>query len=657
MREEQPVAQLFADATRAHQHGHLPLAEQLYRRIVEAVPTHADALHMLGLACSQQGRHPEAVPWIIQARALQPSNPIIHNNLGEVYRRWGQFEQATACYQQAIALRPDFAEAHYNLANVYKAQTRYDDAAIHYQQAIALNPSHANSHYNLGNTRLEQQEFEQAIVCYRQAIALNPGLIDAHRNLGMLLAQQGLHQQAQHAYAPVLAHEPDNDLLHLAVAALPPIVPTSNQEIDNYRTRLHTLLEQALSRPVRFDVQRLHTQDVFPPYTLTYQGRNDRPLKEQWARLFQNRFPNECHAPGKDKPHIGFVVTRNHEGIFIKYMRGLIHHLDRARFRVTVVCHQDTGLGVLRPVFSGTPVDFLPIPTQLDIAAEQIRQARFDLLYFWEVGSDTINYCLPFFRLAPVQVYRGTPVTSGIPQMDYYISSAAMETADADSHYTESLLRLSRLPTYYYRPDLPEHRPPRDHFGLDDTQHVYFCNQNIYKVHPDMDALIAGILRQDPRGVVVFIEAKHATIANLLRQRFQDTIPDVAGRIRFVPRMPEPDYLNLTALADVILDTPHFSGANTTYDALTAGTPVITLPSPYQRGRYTSAMYQIMGIDDGVASTPEDYIQRALRFGTDRAERARLCARIAEACPVLFEDMAVVEELATFFEESLSRAG
>ncbi len=62
-------------------------------------------------------------------------------------------------------------------------------------------------------------------------------------------------------------------------------------------------------------------------------------------------------------------------------------------------------------------------------------------------------------RLAPVQcVTWGQPETTGMPTMDYFLSSALMEPPDGDAHYTERLVRLPQLGLCY----LPEGRPAVD---------------------------------------------------------------------------------------------------------------------------------------------------------------------------------------------------
>ena len=73
----------------------------------------------------------------------------------------------------------------------------------------------------------------------------------------------------------------------------------------------------------------------------------------------------------------------------------------------------------------------------------------------------------------------------------------------------------------------------------------------------------------------------------VLKKRLFSSFPDIIPRVRFMPVLPKDEYLNLIALSDVILDTLYYTGgANTTYDAFAAGTPVVTLPGKFHRGRY-----------------------------------------------------------------------
>ena len=82
----QPQA-IFKQAQHLHQQGQFAEAEQLYRQILQTSPTYAETLHLLGIACTQQGKHEEAISWILKAINKQPVQSAYYNNLGLSYAR------------------------------------------------------------------------------------------------------------------------------------------------------------------------------------------------------------------------------------------------------------------------------------------------------------------------------------------------------------------------------------------------------------------------------------------------------------------------------------------------------------------------------------------------------------------------------------------
>jgi len=283
---------------------------------------------------------------------------------------------------------------------------------------------------------------------------------------------------------------------------------------------------------------------------------------------------------------------------------------------------------------------------------------KFDVLLYREIGTDSLNYFLPFCRLAPVQATTfGHQVTSGIPTVDYYLSSSLVEGSNAALHYTEQLAKADALVPFRLRSKLDQSQPKsRSHFGLDVDDHVYLCAQHLGKFHPDFDPWLGSILNQDTRGKLVITEDKFAAHANRLKERFQRTLPDVIDRIVFIPHQSGNDYLHLIANADVLLDPPHFGGLNTAYDAFSLGKPVVTRPTEFHRGRFTQACYKRMGIGDCVVSTAAEYVARAVEIGCNKSYRLTLSADIAHASQVLFEDELTVQEHQRIFEEWIDQA-
>jgi predicted O-linked N-acetylglucosamine transferase (SPINDLY family) len=174
-------------------------------------------------------------------------------------------------------------------------------------------------------------------------------------------------------------------------------------------------------------------------------------------------------------------------------------------------------------------------------------------------------------------------------------------------------------------------------------------------MHPDFDKLLKGILEGDPNGLVVLLRGIVAETEALLKHRFSLTISDGMERIMFMDPLPFDDYISMLELADVVLDTPHFSGGSSSVEALAVGAPVVTLPSGYLKGRLTCAWYRRLGIEECIASDADDYIRIALKIGTDPKLRDELSRRIQEAAGRLFDDEVAVKELEDFFERVVIR--
>ncbi len=178
----------------------------------------------------------------------------------------------------------------------------------------------------------------------------------------------------------------------------------------------------------------------------------------------------------------------------------------------------------------------------------------------------------------------------------------------------------------------------------------------LFKIHPDFDDLAAAILQADPQGRLVLVQSQHDALTQVLRQRLQRRLGRHADRVVFLPLQGYDRYLQLLTLADALLDTPHFSGGTTSFQALGLGVPVVTLPGQFMRGRVTYGCYQRLGLTDCIAVDAADYVRIAVRLATEPAWREQVCARIRAASHVLFENEAVIGELEQFFGEAVARA-
>ncbi|MBW3539458.1 MAG: tetratricopeptide repeat protein [Planctomycetes bacterium] len=664
------------------------------REAVRLKPDHHAAHYNLGSALRDQGKLNEAIAAFRRSLSLCPTNADGWFHLAGVFRDVDSPADAADCYQKAIDLRPGFAAAHFNLGNVYTALHQLDLAEAAYRRAIELEPNRTETWYNLGACLRAQERSTEAIACYREAHRLDPedaatlnnlggvlqdlnelagaaecyraalqrdgNLLTACDNLGRTLDKLGCTEEAREHFCTARRLDPDRPLRDLQAAAVCPPVFDDAGQIDRFRNDLLASLEREIERRPPAVVSGgsladLATYAPLPPYNLQFHGRDDRRLKEAFAALYMPSIPEQPLPPPAPRPRVGFVVTRGHEGPFLRFLGGVLERLDRSRFDLAVVC-SPSGRDRNRRELAAE-LSYLVLPPRLDLAAEAVRAARFDVLYHWEVGSDAFNYFLPMFRLAPVQcVSVGLPVTTGIGRINYFLTSRAVEPPAAEAHYTENLIFGETLLTWQRRVVPPAIRPSRDTFGLAERDHVYLFPHKLTKLHPDFDTVLAEILARDSAARIVLAADKHGTIAERMRERWKRRIPDEAGRIVFVPRLGFANFLALMHLADVVLDPLHYGGGLTSYDAFSLGKAVVTVPGPFHRGRYTAAFYTAMGVEDCVATTLQDYVEIAVGIACDAQRRQALEATIREASHVLFENDAAVREHQQVFERLIEES-
>ncbi len=616
-------------------------------------------------------------------------------------------EGSEACYRQALAIDPRHRDARKRLAALLDNLARLNEAVSVLESACAAFPG-AAAFADLGDLYLKAARAHDAQGVYRKAIELDPNHAAAHFNLG--LALDALHDTAgaQRHYARAAELRPDRAWWRLRAEICGPAVFESTEEIEEYCTRVegaiwsagachrfseHTSLaltmEPAQSKSgdkSPHSIADILEAGVFPGLTLSYLGRNPRRLKERFAALFQPFFGDVgqvSNLPDKreigNPPHrIGFVVTRRHEGIFVGCMAGVLRHLDPERFEPVILCSR-ASVDLLKKRLANERLHYRAFSDDFRDGVRQVREAACDLLYYWEVGSDAMNYFLPFARLAAVQCTGwGTTISSGVPAVDWFISSELFEYAGSESQYSERLWQARSLLRYE---DRLAPRPPakRGDFGLPEGRRLYVCFQNPLKLHPDFDSLLAGILAADSHALIVLLGDRGGQVVKMLRERFRRRmpsppaplpavegrnspspaapLPEVEARIIFLPPQPFDAYCRLLCLADVILDPPHFSASSSCYDLFSYNLPVVAWPGELIVGRVTLGCYRKMGVDDLIVHSAEEYVDKAVQVATDRDYRKYVTERIAERSDVLFNDLEAVREHERFFQEALTQVG
>jgi tetratricopeptide (TPR) repeat protein len=199
---------LLAAGLAHHRAGRLAQAEVCYRQVLADAPSHAEALHLLGMVAYQAGRHDAAVDLIGQAIRQDAADPTYYNNRGLVLRDLGRLDDALAGFDRAIALRPSYLEAHVNRGITLLDLKRPESALASFDRAIALRPGFAPAHSRRGYALVQLRRFDAAMASLDRAIALSPADPEAHCNRAYALAELGQTETALASYDRALTLRP-----------------------------------------------------------------------------------------------------------------------------------------------------------------------------------------------------------------------------------------------------------------------------------------------------------------------------------------------------------------------------------------------------------------------------------------------------------------
>jgi predicted O-linked N-acetylglucosamine transferase (SPINDLY family) len=605
-------------------------AEHHYRAALQSRPGYREALVHFGLLLQRQARHGEALP--VLERAWNPSAPQ-----GEL----------------AIAL-----------ARVHLDTGRFDSAIEYARIATHVAPQMLTGWLALGIALRESDQLLAAREALLRARELAP-------DNALVLAETGCNEIALGYYeegcgmlrrARELA--PDWHVVRWLDALALPVLPASVDEARRghrrFRDGIEALLadlgagvaglresaSQSLRRAVPFHLHYL-------PFDTTSTTFRYADLIEQATSYTADdslRRPLEWRALAHGgRVRVGFVSSELRLHTVTRYFSGWFDALDRERFEL-----QAWHLGVVSDEMTAriaARIDGLHHVPDLPVSdlAATIRAAQLDVLVYLDVGMDSRPQMLAALRLAPVQcVAYGHPATTGLRKIDWFLSGDAMEPWDATAHYRE---RLERLPGLGVVPTRPPEPGDGSWLPRDADRPLLLCLQSLFKLSPELDDAFARIAEATD-AKIVFFEFPVACSTPFLERlgtAFQARGLDLHRHVVVLGRRDYASYLGGIANADLVLDSTGFSGGATSLDALSVGTPIVTVQGEFMRGRQTAAMLRMLGAEFLIANNVDSYVDIAIDLCRDRSRREDLRKHLKQRSSILFEQADVFPALQAFF--------
>jgi protein O-GlcNAc transferase len=574
----------------------------------------------------------------------------------------GRLDEAAAIYGQVLKEHQQTPDALSLLGLISHRRRQPEDALTLIRAAIEMAPGVASYHYNLGVVLQAEGQLPEAIESYETSLSLSPGDVPAMNNLIIALNEMGEFDRAVSRLEQELESHP-NDMIRISLATMLPTIMGSREEVQRSRERFEREVDRLLQEDLT--VSDPVQEGGLTNFYLAYHGLNDRDLQMKVARLYERACPALLHRA----PHCEAPSHRSDGRLRVGFFSNHLfeHSVMRCYARTMEMCAQCEGVDVTLLTLVGAPEDEataaltraaqggrVPLPRILEEAREAVSRLELDALIYLDIGMDFFSYMLAFARLAPVQcVMTGHPVTTGIGNVDHFISWDPAEPEDAAEHYSENLVRLEHGGVSFIEPPLPPTPKTREMLGLPERANLYACPVNLMKLHPDFDPALAEILARDADAEIVFFQNPRIPFWHQrLQERMAASIPEGhRDRIRFLPWITSgEDFLSMLMAADVVLDPFHFGAHSTAVLVYAAGTPFVTLAGRLLRERVGAGFNRLIGVPECTASSPEEYVRIAVQLATDRAVRQTIQRKIETGRKVLFQDHRAADELTEFLK-------
>jgi len=461
-----------------------------------------------------------------------------------------------------------------------------------------------------------------------------------------------------------------------------------------------------------------------PHFHFHYYGFHDRPIQEMVADMYTKLCPTSLfeisphlaqystpllaksqNVPiahpspinqNRDKFRIGFIsckfgIDEPHGLLLIDVVR----RLPRNIFETVAFSH-----GVKSPsqefvdVFSE---GFYHVGHDENRMRTYLKAAELDCLVFGETQNEASVYFQGFQRYAPIQIaVMGSPVTSGNPSIDYFLSGDMLEhpfrtwfsgKRSQDEHYTEQVV-LFEGQAISFPPSVENHPTVKVRNYIRSTNHyppdsnIYMCFQSVFKIQPIFDSVLVKILHADEKGHIVLQASTQAKVDMTFQARISNAVRNhvclhdeygtdncllkvnkTMSRVHFHDRVPSMEVNHVYKHATVVLAPFPFDGSRTASNAIENGIPIVTLPTKYLRGRMTANFLTTLELHTAdndiiaeqccIATSIPDYVAKAVRLARDVQYRQKVSLAIQQRSHRIWNDHQVAFEWARFLMRAL----
>jgi predicted O-linked N-acetylglucosamine transferase (SPINDLY family) len=563
----------------------------------------------------------------------------------------GQPALARQLYKIWINFNPDHPQLFVALFNGSAFDTQVGDnaaAADALSRAIALNPDFLPAYINLGGVLERNGEVDRALEMWR-SVADRPAVLDGNsvsyavtalKQMTRVLSERQSSAEAEAAVRRCLSLNPQQKdvieqfmALRLSQCKWPVATPWEGVERAVLLRGTHPLSMGVYTDDPMLQLASachyVRESDDYAPTSLTGDRRH-APVDLEARRL-----------------RVGYVSSDLRDHAIGYLMAELFELHDKSNVEVFAYYCGRPPSGALYERIKTAVEHWADIREMSDDdAASLIAADGIDILV--DVNGHTRDSKTGVFarRPAPIQVnWLGYPGSMGSPYHHYVIADDWIIPAESEIYYSEKVVRLPCYQPNDRKRVIADQRPTRAQAGLPEDATVFCCFNGAHKISRFTFERWMEVLKRVPASVLWLLETTAETNERLAATAQQYGVD--RSRIVFAPKLANAHHLARYPLADLFLDTSPYGAHTTCSDALWMGVPVVTLSGRGFPSRVCGSLLRAAGLPELVTHTSQDYVDLAVRIGSDRQALDALKAKLAagrDSC-LLFDTGRLAREL------------
>ncbi len=194
-RDRASVGERLTEGMRLIRRGEYEAAEKVYRGVLVADPSNAEALFRMGVLCSLKKDHRGAEAYFRRSVESDGANPAAWRRLGECRMKLGDFGEAAHAFEKAFELTKE-REWRVREGVAWLKAGEAGKARRIFEALILDDPGDYHAIYYYGNALLRLGEKAHAARCYAAAIRIRPVLVEAYVNLASIRYGEGRYAEA-----------------------------------------------------------------------------------------------------------------------------------------------------------------------------------------------------------------------------------------------------------------------------------------------------------------------------------------------------------------------------------------------------------------------------------------------------------------------------